>query len=1019
MVKKLLSIFTALVMTAAIIAVPSFASTQTVLASQPLDSGAIYVAGADNPNSTFTYGPHSDSSSLVYSAEEKAQEMFYKGTGNSNVYYLRSANITGGKIPSGAVVSYKFKLKKVNAGVLYIPVSFYHGEKNINNVSKTVYIQDGVLYATRDNSGYNGNQVDPTSTIPDEICAVKPDVWYTVKMLVNYDQTGTNEATYKVYVTDGAKEYTSANTLKLGIPAMNWGFKNTKITSLDTIAVGYVTAKGIEGADTTGFGDVFMKDILIYTTDDTSEFESKTLYSTTLNYGSRDVSYNNSNSGKFTFPWENGVSVAKGTSDKGTVAKTTSASNFGRIKNAAEGPDFTNTFNKGNYTVSADFKFNQLTDAVYAPITFQTNKSQGNYRYSAVNIVASNGKLYAWTRKDGINSKYSWTGHPGFDTAASGAYTYIADIDSTKTYNISVTINVDGDSATYDTYSYVIDDGTQNYVGGPYALGHALHYNASDQDSFNMTNITGINLGNAIAYKNSVTASVEMDNFKLDGVGTPLSVESTSVANNETDVDVSKTLSVTFDRALGDFSKELVTLTKDGAQVSTTNTLSEDKKTLKIVPQGGILSGSANYVINIPKNVVDSKNVSVSAAKTISFTTAQAPDYIVYNDCAELPGTSNGYAQTGTSEEITAVTEDTRTALKLVSNYGIDSNLTNIRYQNEKMTAGNYIIEGTFKMTEASAKYFPIAFVTDKGNEIYPYSYTKTVWAEGGALYAKTADFPAEISGKYYYPGKVKICDLDTSAWYTIRISVNIDGDAKTVDTYSYKVTDGTNTYEGGPYALGQAVNDYADSAYNMTKVSYVVLGAACKNTASSESAAVTFIDRFYAVKQTPMTASVSGKTVTFSEAVEPRTLTSVTLTKGGVKYPFTYSLSQDKKTVTVNTKELLGDYTLTIPANVVSAANKALANALTATISETASAQVTKTASKTGNIMVVTAVCKNTSSTAQTIKVEAKAGDAQASVTKLFKAGEEKTFTMTLKTAADSAAVTAYAADGSVLASN
>lgn len=283
-------------------------------------------------------------------------------------------------------------------------------------------------------------------------------------------------------------------------------------------------------------------------------------------------------------------------------------------------------------------------------------------------------------------------------------------------------------------------------------------------------------------------------------------------------------------------------------------------------------------------------------------------------------------------------------------------------------------------------------------------------------MYAKLSDVPNTLTNDYTKPCTTQICTVDGDKWYDIRLYVNVDGDASTADTYYYEISDGTNTYSGGPYAFGQAVNDSKKGQYNLTTIKSVAFGVCGK---VGDTAAEIYIDKLRAYNYIPMTASVSGKTITFSEAVEPRTLTSLTLTKGGVKYPFTYSLSQDKKTVTVNTKELVGDYTLTVPTNVVSAANKALANALTATISETASAQVTKTASKTGNIMVVTAVCKNTSSTEQTIKVTAQAGDAQASVTKLFKAGEEKTFTMTLKTAADSAAVTAYAADGSVLASN
>lgn len=364
----------------------------------------------------------------------------------------------------------------------------------------------------------------------------------------------------------------------------------------------------------------------------------------------------------------------------------------------------------------------------------------------------------------------------------------------------------------------------------------------------------------------------------------------------------------------------------------------------------------------------------------------------------------------------TSVTEDGRDAVRIQNNNTLESGNFNVWKTTDALGAGSFVIDATFKFKNAAASYYPITFETDVQQQLDKNSLIKTVWVREGKMYAKLSDVPNNMTSIYDKSCTKEICTVDSNKWYDIRLYVNADGDASTADTYCYEISDGTNTYYGGPYAFGQAVNDTKKGQYNLTTIKSVAFGVCGK---WGNNAAEIYIDKLRAYNYIPMTAAASGKTITFSEAIEPRTLTSLTLTKGGVKYPFTYSLSQDKKTVTVNTKELLGDYTLTIPANVVSASNKALANALTVTISETASAQVTKTTSKTGNIMVVTAVCKNTSSTAQTIKVAATAGDAQASVTKLFKAGEEKTFTMTLKTAADSAAVTAYAADGSVLASN
>lgn len=408
----------------------------------------------------------------------------------------------------------------------------------------------------------------------------------------------------------------------------------------------------------------------------------------------------------------------------------------------------------------------------------------------------------------------------------------------------------------------------------------------------------------------------------------------------------------------------------------------------------------------------------------------------IFENSGNLPALSDkgngGFYWKGSWDEgykPTGETVDGRTVVKMPGKTAISSGdkIPCWRTTTE-LGSGSFMVEGTFKFENAQAQYYPITFHTDLGTNVN--RQIKTVWAENGKFYAKGADAPNTLEYAYWNPGKIEICSLDPTKWYNIKIYINCDGDPATVDTYNYELSDGTNVYSGGPYAFGQAMNDSQRSQYELSRIVSVGFGT-CGSANGVEG--VTYIDNLRAIKNMNLTASASGKSVTFSEPIEARTLNSVTLTSDGVSYPFISTLSADGKTLSVDFSNLdFGKtYTLTVPKNVVSKSNRSLAEALTLDISAPDSENAVQLsgsmtgALENGGMVRISANCKNLTDMKADLTVRAVIKNADGAVLSQaytigsFKGGAEKNsaFTMDIPNDAASAELSVYAQNGELLA--
>ena len=612
-----------------------------------------------------------------------------------------------------------------------------------------------------------------------------------------------------------------------------------------------------------------------------------------------------------------------------------------------------------NTIVSYQFKLNEIIENVrYIPVGF-SNSTDNLFTKTIQTVYIQNGVLYA-TKGNSSSSSLSTSVDTTKNTVEK-----ICQIKTGTWYTVKIKLEFDNDATTAATYDVYVSGGGKEYVVSDCKLG-VPSWNWGTT-VFNLTQIKRLILG-YIDGSNSDRKTTVTDNG--DGTST-----------------------TTYNKLGGLYLKNL--------KVFNTDNISEFTKSASL---DKIFSG----------------NAANNAYNGTIETTYQGFTWVNWDN-----------ASSGTDHEGDTAVADGIDAIKITTNATRSQAFPYWRRNTaNELGAGNFIIEGTFRMAEAQASYYPITIISNVQSDDC-FSQIRTVWVENGAFWAKGADAPNSITSSYYdNPVNKKICDIDSTAWYTITIAVSVDGDSSTVDTYSYKIFDGTTTYSGGPYALGQPINDSKKCGYELTNIKYVGFGSCHK---ANDVTPIMYIEDFAAYKNSSMAnptakSNLDGVSITFDEAINSRSLTSVSLYKTkeeSTKIPAVFSLSADGKTLNVNAEGLdfSSEYTVKVPKNVVSISNKSLANVYETTFNTGNAATAAEISNATcngnlssGNTIIVTADCKNTSGVKAKIKLCTQIQDSNGNVLgsaytdSVYKDGATKNFKVSMKVPEDAAKVVLYA---------
>lgn len=617
-VKKVLSLIVAFAMLLSFAAISAYASTETILAQNPLTA---IKYGASDP---FQVAYWADSG---FRTTDNTVEIIYTYKSNANnrrqtSVILRQNQISGGTVPSGSVTEFKFKINgNTMTDVEYYPLTFTADGTNVSNALKTLYIKNGNLYAVKSCSASNGSGVNYSSVSTETICTIKTDVWYTVSLIPIFSD-GTTNASYSFYVTDGSETYRGSNYI-LGVPLTQWHKMQANLQSIPTVVVAGANGQDSEAAKTPVDGGttyptadgVFIKDLKIYTTDFTEELQPAIFENSGVRPGLSD-----SGNGGFYWKgsWDEGYTPTNETVDGRTVVKMPGKS---AISSGQKIPNWRTTteLGSGSFMVEGTFKF-ENAQAQYYPITFHTDLGT-NVNRQIKTVWAENGKFYAKGADAPNTSEYAYW-NPGKEE--------ICSLDPTKWYNVKIYINCDGNPSTVDTYNYELSDGSSVYSGGPYAFGQAM--NDSQLSQYELSGIVSVGFGTC-GYANGVEGITYIDNLRA--------------INNMNMTASASGRSVTFSEPIEARTLNSVTLTSDGAPYPFTSTLSADGKTLSV--DFSNLDFGKTYTFTVPKNVVSKSNRSLAEALTLDIS---APDS---ENAVQLSGSITGTLESGGKIRISAV----------------------------------------------------------------------------------------------------------------------------------------------------------------------------------------------------------------------------------------------------------------------------------------------------------------------------------------------------------------------------
>lgn len=257
--------------------------------------------------------------------------------------------------------------------------------------------------------------------------------------------------------------------------------------------------------------------------------------------------------------------------------------------------------------------------------------------------------------------------------------------------------------------------------------------------------------------------------------------------------------------------------------------------------------------------------------------------------------------------------------------------------------SGNVVVEGDFRINstvsnEDKEGVFPIYLKTAEDlNKVI-----RTVYAKNDALYA-VAKMPSSAADKSTgISNEVKLCDIDSTKWYNIKIVLNVDGKADTVDTFMCQVTDkatGNVLNTSGPYALGYKNGRWQAPEFDITQIGNIGFGMTHDFSEASISCDIDNI-KVYEAEALTVTSSVKNGAanvepgavaLTFNYAIAADSVSQITLyeKKNGSWTSVSASKTLDSTgkiaTITADTMKYGKEYKIVVPTTVSAVTGEAL----------------------------------------------------------------------------------------------
>ncbi len=637
---------------------------------------------------------------------------------------------------------------------------------------------------------------------------------------------------------------------------------------------------------------------------------------------------------------------------------------YGRLNVVAI--DNANTDYTGRFSVETKFQIPDLRDgAKYYPITAFYTEADFN-------------KAGAWNRGELARFVYIVKDGEGFSFKVSNAApentavttltdsgTTIAAAEAGKWYTLKLTFNIDENAETLDTFSYELTDGTNNYAGDNVVVGNKCGYQSiTDATRYNLTSIYKLAYG---YIWDETTASEEdpttiyLNDISVRRAYAPITLVSSDPAANAADVALDKTITLTFSEAVTEASAQNITITPAvDAEITASGA------TVTINPDDDLAYGKT-YTVTVPSTVANAEGRTVTAT-SFKFTTIEDPDLLLSEDFqGDMTGKisqdrDKAFSVTRVADKYgndhyaieTEANSDNK-YIKLMDKYVQPGDydygrLNVIMEQNTVMNkAGTFAVETKFQMPDLrdGAKYYPItAFYTEADfnkagawnrGELARFVY---IVKDGEGFSFKVSNAaPENTAVETLTDGGTTIAAAEAGKWYTLKLTFNIDGNAETLDTFSYELTDGTNNYTGDDVVVGnkcgyQSITDA--TRYNLTSIYKLAFGYIWdETTASAEDPTTIYLDDI-SIRDVeiinPITLVSSDPaanaenvaldktiTLTFSEAVTEASAQNITITPD-----VDASITASGATVTIDPAADLAygtEYTVTVPSTVANAA--------------------------------------------------------------------------------------------------